>query len=310
MRQKTISIAIASTLIFSGGLSSSANAVDLCTSFSGTKATENLCEVLITTTSTWTVPDLPYGQNFDILVAGAGGAGGVATLSGSYTEVGGGGGGGGEVALLEDQNLAAGSQISVTVGTGGIAGANPNGGQSSFGNTTADGGLGANGATGGASGSGATGGASADYGTTLVPGGGAGVYNGDDAVSLPGSFYASGGGGAGQPANLGFFDGSAGGGVPKTYGSGGSSGLGSSFGSAAFAPSGGGTGATATTDAVAPTANLGGGGGGGYTNGSTTRNPSNGADGVVAIRFLVTPLTTLVVDKAYSENVSLDFTEN
>lgn len=289
------------------------NASTDCSTYDATTLTENLCEIVFDSNTTWDVPALPYGQLFDILVIGAGGGGGAAVLSGSYTESGGGGGGGGDAQILLQETFTAGLDIAITVGMSGAAGTTgdgADGGDTSFGSTLAQGGKGGKAdGTGGGSGSAEFGGAAAAYNNILVPGGGGSAINpGADAASFVGSFYNAGSGGFGKAGVSPFFGGSVGGGSPKILGSGGGAGLGSSFGGTAEGGRNAGNGATATTPATLATDYLGGGGGGGYTDGTTTRAATAGADGSVQIRFIIKPLTTIEVDVDFADTLSNGFT--
>jgi len=126
-----------------------------------TSTTSGLTTATFTSTGncTWTIPD---GVSFmDILLVGGGGSGG------SY---GGGGGGGGGIVYKTSYSVTAGSQVSLTVGAGGIA---PTDGSSS-----------------------GTNGSDSKFGTLTAVGGGGGGAGGDENNSAyDGSNGGSGGGG-------------------------------------------------------------------------------------------------------------------
>lgn len=203
-------------------------------------------------------PALNREGKIEYLVVGAGGSGAY------YQTQGGGGGGGGDVKtgfLTIAKNTA---PMAVTVGIN----SGSNGTFSSFSSIIANGGTAGSGRSGGTSGSGFAGGGPADGG-----GAGGGARSGELA---PRGVNNGGFGGRGIGSYIsGFY---------KEYGGGGG-GAGGNSGTLqaqylAFSPEGvwggGGRG-------VAPVANSGGGGGGGNINVPTT----NGANGVVIIRYRV-----------------------
>jgi hypothetical protein len=315
MLKKALIHSTLSALALTTLVASPTNAASDCSTFDASAVGLNLCEIVFDSNTEWEVPELPYGQLFDVIVVGGGGGGGAAVLSGSYTVSGGGGGGGGEVNILSQQIFNAGDLIPIVVGQSGAAGTTGDGGdggESVFGEISSAGGKGGKAdGTGGESGTGQAGGLASPYDTTLVPGGGGGASNtGSDAASFFPSFYSAGSGGYGKLGSSPYFNGSAGGGAAVVFGSGGGAGVGSSFGGYASGSTGAGDGATATREATVPTDYLGGGGGGGYTDGTTTRPPSVGADGSVQIRFVINPLTTYEVDFEFAETLSADFTRS
>lgn len=158
---------------------------------------------VFTSDDTWTVP---VGVTSATMTAFGAGAGGSSGASGQ----GGGGGGGGEYATA-DISVSAGQTYTVTVGTGGAAGAA--GGHSEVVRLAVTH-VRANGGAGGASGSGGSGG-TGGTGDTLHDGGAGG--SGD---SPPGPSGGGGGGGSGGPTATGGTGSSASG---STGGSGGTS---------------------------------------------------------------------------------------
>jgi hypothetical protein len=211
--------------------------------------------------------------NVEYLIVGAGGNGGTANSVGLYYSGGGGGAGGDVLAGVitlgngiyactagagSDSSIA--SVATATKGANGGAGANPKAGNGGS-NTNYTGGAGPSSA------SNVTGG-----------GGGAGASANGSNGSVSGS-SASQTGGAGGEGVLSSITGTA-----IVYGSGGGGGHGyGSFGIARAGGTGAGTGA-AVNNATDPIANRGGGGGGaaGY---SGPKNASNGAAGVIIIRY-------------------------
>lgn len=196
-------------------------------------------------------PSLTREGKVEVLVVGAGGAG-------ATTNPGGGGGGGGDVRtgfVTIAKNTA---PMTVVVGSG----SSGTGGASYFGPITANGGFPGSGLTGGTSGSGIAGGSGQNQGA----GGGAGAqttqtFRWTDAGGVGGQGY-----------------GSSISGTLRTYGGGGgggSSGVGKASGPGIYG--GGGQG-------IAPVANSGGGGSG---SAQGIHSATNGADGIVIIRYRV-----------------------
>jgi hypothetical protein len=225
---------------------------------------------LLTSGTTWTVPDDWNSSNNSIYLIGGGGGGGSGSSSGNNRAAGAGGGGGG-YAQINNFSASTGSAISYTIGSGGVA--NGNGGTTTFNSSavsatggsrgtasgasqTSIGGAGGSGSGGNINQSGGSGGAgavgtAASTGYGSGGGGGAGGPNGTGgnggagASSLTTANIAAGGGGGGG----GGAGGGAGNSVTPRGGAGGNN----------YAGSGGGSGATSTTGG----GGLRGGGGGG-----------------------------------------------
>lgn len=242
-----------------------------------------------------------FSGEVEVLVVAGGGGGGQ--------NHGGGGGGAGGLLYASSYGVAAGSGITVTVGSGGsVAGAGSN---SVFGGLTAiGGGYGAsegpnNGGNGG-SGGGGTGFSTATSGGLGTPGqgfdGGKGAYPDTSGV------YGSGGGGGGASApgtdgkegqNVSGSAGNGGNGLPysitgfSTYYAGGGGGgyWGDNlayYGVGGLGGGGnGGAGGSSSTLLPTPGVNgLGGGGGGSRGDGSLPRPGSTGGSGIVIVRYL------------------------
>ena len=220
----------------------------------GTETTVDGFKIHTFTTSGTFTPALNREGKIEYLVAGAGGSGAF------FNPQGGGGGGGGDVKsgfLTIAKNTA---PMTVTVGTN-VSG---NGNPSSFSTITSNGGTAGSGRSGGTSGSGIAGGGPADGGGE---GGGArsaafvsrganqgGVGGRGVGSFISGSYREYGGGGAGAGNGVTPFN------TPEgVYGGGGRS--------------------------VPPAANSGGGGGGGNSNSGVIT--TDGANGVVIIRYRV-----------------------
>jgi hypothetical protein len=221
-----------------------------------------------------------YSANY-LVVAGGGGSG-----------AGAGGGGGAGGLLTGSQTLLTGTVYTVTVGAGGVAGNNVNGGNgenSVFGSITAIGGgggamgsgsAGANGGSGG--GAGANSGQAGGSGTTGQGNPGGSAPNG----SAP--YPSAGGGGAGAAGDNGSGSQSGAGGVglassitgTSVFYAGGGGGAGTVQGAANGAGGNGGGGAGGNP-AIAGTANTGGGAGGQVNNGYTLG--TSGGSGVVIL---------------------------
>lgn len=243
---------------------------------------------------------------FDLLIVGAGGAGG----EGFYA----GGGGGGQVALYQSAYLALGSHT-VTIGAGGARGAAlDSAGQvgsgtliGSFFAGPGSGGKGRTNQTGAAGGINGSGGArytpynsqtpytgapnlGFDGGTTSANGGGGGAGAGEDGTSCASGVPGSGGDGvahstwasATSTGDSGYYGGGGGGGGDSATGGQGIGGQG-----------GGGNGGNGTTAAATENgaANTGGGGGGGFAaGGNPTPNSGtggSGGSGLVIVRYAV-----------------------
>jgi hypothetical protein len=278
---------------------------------------ENYTVVSITTAGTcdWTAPS--YVTTAEVLVVGGGGGGGFD---------GAGGGGGGQVNST-NLNLTAGNTYSITVGSGGARATSvpsqaTSGGISKISSGASDlvlsrgGGGGGSKTTAGVSASGSStissgGGGGHDASTTRTGGTGNSTfgYAGGNAVSNAGG----GGGGAstaGTNATSGL-GGTGGSGVSNSitgtatvYGSGG--GGGSWSGSGGSGGTNAGRGGGGSTAATSPTANTGSGGGG---SGEAVRYPgTNGADGVVILKFISqcnpTISTNLTLNYRYSFNTT------
>jgi len=240
----------------------------------------------------------------DVLVVGGGGGGGGRQS--------GGGGGAGGVNFQQGVAVTPGSDVTVTVGAGGLGrdasalGQGLDGAGSAFGAVTAAGGGGGGQAstTAGPLSAGRPGGSGGGAGraSTVAPGGAgtsgqgfAGGSNAATATTSTDSFGGGGGGASGPGKNR--IGGSNNGGGPGRYveafsnypisggwfgggGGGGDGGLGG--------VGGGGTGGTGTGTAVNGTSGVngtGGGGGGGGSGSSNTGAAGNGGSGVVLIRY-------------------------
>ncbi len=235
----------------------------------------------------------------DVLVVGGGGGGG------GY--IGGGGGAGGVIAS-NGLSVSAGA-ITVTVGSGGAAGANADaisgfggpGGDSVFASLTAVGGgrggrayndnTGTGGSGGGAGGgngvvktgqSGTAGQGSNGGNSSTTSNGGAGGGGGASTAGANAVTYSGGNGGAGITNAIT--------GTSVTYGGGGGGGT---FTGAIAGSGGTGGGGSGGSTPQAGTANRGGGGGGGGFNGSTGAGAAGGS-GVVIVRYLLSG--TLSID--------------
>ena len=152
---------------------------------------------IITSTSTWTMPAGVKDNTIQVRLFGGGGGGGSN----------GGGGGGGEMAV-QSITLTPGTQVSITIGAGGVRGAA--GGASSFGSYLSASGGAAGGYDGGTGGSGGGGGVRS-------------VYSGGTYYYYPrsgGNATYGGGGGAGYGTNASSSD-NVHGGNGGTYGGGG-----------------------------------------------------------------------------------------
>lgn len=201
-------------------------------------------------------PDLTKEGKIEVLVVGGGGGGASAGAPG-------GGGGGGGAVVHDIINIPKGTApITITVGSGGIVGANGTASTFGLGPITANGGQAGSGFNGGTSGSGFAGGS----GNSQGAGGGGGAqaaqtFKWTDAGGIGGQGFGS------------TIEGSL-----KVYGGGGGGG---SFGAAGRAPGvgiyGGGNGGGGLASINS------GGGGGGSSGGSA----SAGADGIVVIRYRV-----------------------
>ena len=230
--------------------------------FDGEPITQELVSFTSTGSTSWTAPARTTSVTY-LVVGGGGGAGN------GYDNAGGGGGGAGMV-LAGTISVTPGQTYTVTVGAGGIGGAdartnNPGtaGNNSVFGSITAlGGGEGLGSRTGGAVGA-----AQISDTTSATGGSGSG-----------GGFGGKGGGGAGGAggANSGVTGGTEGAGIASsitgssvTYGVGGA-------GGSAGAP---------TTDGANGTANRGNGGQGGRSNSADSAKGGNGGSGLVVLSF-------------------------
>jgi hypothetical protein len=261
-------------------------------------------------------PVPPTEISVDYLVVGAGGGGGTLSLSNTGSKAAGGGGGGQVLSGSITLSKATGS-VSYSVVVAPSSSTSTNGATSSFYSFSALGGgagaapnstyTGSNGANGGG------GGAWANKQNLLFANGGTGSnsFNGGNSTVYNGpgvnDYYAWGGGGAGA-AERGFDGGvinpnpGANGGSGSIwlngsyYGAGGGGGLAgisgiSTSGAAGLGGfGGGGNGARAhrnnfANPATNPTPNKGGGGGGGAYNATGSLQSTNGASGVVVIRY-------------------------
>ena len=219
-------------------------------------------------TTSWTAP--AGVTSVEYLVVGGGGGGGNGYDSG------GGGGAGGGMVLTGTLSVTPGNSYTVTVGDGGIGGADTranisgtDGGSSVFDSITATGGQGG-------------------YGSRTAPGG-AGV--GGDAQNSNITSGRAGNGGAGGSAGGG--GGGAGGNGTNRISSSsagvGGVGITSSISGFVVTYGGGGNGGTANVDnnnGAAGTANTGKGGGAGSATGSNSGGGGNGGSGVVVLKYL------------------------
>jgi RHS repeat-associated protein len=249
----------------------------------GLPGTANATQIIIPSSTTWTVPSDWNNADNSIEAIGGGGGGGGATGA----NAGAGGGGGGEYRKAVNVTLVPGVAVSIVIGAGGAGGstapsngsagtattfngstivANPGQGGAPSGLTAAPAALGGTGGIGAAAhADGGAGGAQvAITAGAAAGGGGAGGRNGPGAVG--GSSSGTGPGGAGGGAGSG---GSAGGNVPSstTGASGGYNTSGTSSGTGGVAGSAGGAGSSG-----------GGGGGGGGAPASGTQG-AGGAGG-------------------------------
>jgi len=247
----------------------------------------------------WTVPDGVTTAEY-LVVGGGGGAGGWSGANSNCYWNGGGGAGG---LITGTMNVTSGTNLSLTVGGGGVAGAKnvngSNGSDSALGTLIAYGGggggtprsVGLNGGSGGGGG-GTDSGNNPAGGTALQPTsstGGYGNNGGNGYMNVGGGeIAAAGGGGAGGTgASAGYRKGGAGGiglqssitGTSTYYAGGGGGCAAMSFGPCGAGGNGGG-GAGAYGTGTPGTDGLGGGGGAG--------NPSaRGGSGVVIIRYAI-----------------------
>ena len=232
----------------------------------------------------------------DILIVGGGGGGGQAA---------GGGGGAGGLIYLANQNISAGTFVSVIVGNGGTATLYQGGYNSSFMNNIAiGGGVGAtmSGTNPGNGGSGG-GGNRNNIDNASVPGqpGGSGTIgqgnSGGQGKNFSGSNTGGGGGGGAGAAGVSAFTtgrGANGGiglaysitGTSTFYAGGGGGGSGSDFNTAGSGGLGGGGNGSIWANAGGnASANTGGGGGGGSAYPGDGRYGGNGGSGIVIIRY-------------------------
>lgn len=217
----------------------------------------------------------------DLLLVGGGGGGGRNPDDVNSS----GGGGGGKVLYVTGLALSGGASIPVTVGAGGVAGVNEDGGiggTSSFVGQSAVGGNGGGaGGTGGTSGSGQAGGSAGS-----ATGGGGG---GDSAPGGNGGNPPAGNGGAGTANSIS--------GSSVNYGGGGGGGA---FTAGGRTPGSGGAGGGGSGNGGAGTDGLGGGGGGSGATGPA----GDGGDGAVIIRYLTSQMTatggTITTDGLYT----------
>ena len=232
----------------------------------------------------------------DILIVGGGGGGGQGA---------GGGGGAGGLIYLANQNISAGTFVSVIVGNGGTATLYQGGYNSSFMNNIAiGGGVGAtmSGTNPGNGGSGG-GGNRNNIDNASVPGqpGGSGTIgqgnSGGQGKNFSGSNTGGGGGGGAGAAGVSAFTtgrGANGGiglaysitGTSTFYAGGGGGGSGSDFNTAGSGGLGGGGNGSIWANAGGnASANTGGGGGGGSAYPGDGRYGGNGGSGIVIIRY-------------------------
>ncbi|SOD18980.1 glycine-rich domain-containing protein [Pedobacter xixiisoli] len=222
--------------------------------------------VIFKTSGNWSVPQGVTSVNY--LVVGGGGGGGAAYDAGAA------GGGGGAHVLTGNLNVSAGTSVNVTIGIGGTGGTanrnippyeygGNNGGSSSFGSITANGGTGGQASRtqlngfGGAVNTGGNGGGNGVSGGSVGGGGGGG---GATSSGSTGNSSSGGNGGAGTSSSLS--------GAATIYGNGGNGGR-------SFANSNGST----------PTANTGNGGAGAGSASSSSLSGRNGADGIVIFTY-------------------------
>lgn len=275
--------------------------------------TSLICELKVVA-STTTPIDLPDGVTFDAIVVGGGGGGGggggwYMTGPRRDTFTAGGGGGGGEVIACTGLSLP--DPVSVTVGSGGAAGANRRyntvgdtggtGGSSSIGTCTATGGIGGYGGwgktyadwtatlnmgtygKGGTSGTGKVGMTANPYNPPGASTGAYGVWAGGGGGST--SAATSGRGGQGTIPRNGLFATNS-----VVYGTGGG---GASYSNSLSMANLAATGADFSRVASPSPANTGGGGGGGLGAGAQStvfvdNASSAGASGVVVLRYSLT----------------------
>ena len=255
-----------------------------------------------TSTCDWTAPD-PAGKTISVSVVGGGGGGG-----GGFYDVaankpfGGGGGGGGQVTTQAAITLPTGTIVTVTVGTGGLAGV----GGSSSGSAATDGGNGsASSFTDGSSiNVTAAGGSGGKQGVSTIAGDGG--ASGASKAGGAGRALAYGGGGgggggstaAGSQSNNGANGGSGGGGSTVSgVGYGGGGGGGAIYNTSAnrgIGVDGGGNGGD-ERPAEAGTANRGGGGGGGVGNNNGTGPTGPGAGGAGGSGVVIVTYTAVAV---------------
>ncbi len=233
--------------------------------------------------TTWVAPVGVTSVQVEAWGAGAGAYNGVSNRAGCC-QAGRAGGGGGAYSKKNTVSVTPGNSYTVTVGAGGAGGASPaNGGDTYFiDNTTvlAKGGVKANTPEpvfGGAGGSSASG-----VGDTKFSGG----AGGDGADVSPGTASGAGGGSSAGTASNGV--------------KGGNATAGTTPGSGATAPSGGGNGGTGSSGAGGASAGSapGGGGGGG---GATTTTAGNGAAGAAGRIVLTYTQTFSITGTVYSD---------
>lgn len=220
------------------------------------------------------------GQNIEVLVVAGGGGGGGSQYAG----------GGGAGGMVEHSALAVtGMSYTVTVGAGGPGGTAGNSGSSGsnsvFNGTTALGGGGGAiypldfaGGSGGSGGGGSSNAGAAGTATQGNSGGGTGYGNNGGA----GTGNGGGGGGGATTAGTNGINGNAAGGTGRS----------NSISGSAVIYAAGGTGSAASGGGASGTANRGNGGGGA----GATSTGGNGGSGVVIIRYLTPPTTTLHTD--------------
>jgi len=270
------------------------------------EATE-AAQIVLTTGSSWTVPNdwNNFNNKIEVIGGGAGGSGANSTV-----KKGGGGGGAGAYATINNLALIPGASVTYGVGAGGPAGAvagdGSSGGDSFFngasGSTSS---IWAIGGSHAAATSGGAGGSSQGFGTQLSGGSGG---NGD---TLAGPTHGGGGGGGGAAGpnsagvsgvststgagGAGGHGGSGGGGAGGVGGSGtstpGVGGNGTEFGSVGSGGGGGGGGSSSTSTVTQQTGAAGGnygagGGGGAYSDKSKVAAPGGaGAPGIIVITY-------------------------
>lgn len=301
-------------------LTPAANAAD-CTPVYGTISGNSRYAIFNSASAcTWTVP--AGVTNISYLAVGGGGGGGGARPNGANPSLGAGGGGAGGVVLASSISIAAGTTMTLTVGTGGSGGAagtaGGNGGATSinYSSTTltangGNGGAGSNGTNdqnnlsgdggsntsfaggdnvwdggGGGAGSAAAGGAGSDIGGQGGNGGNGGAATLSNILGSN-QYYGGGGGGGGTPStNLNETDG--------TGGSGGNSVGGNGGGAAGIQPTAG-------------AANTGSGGGGGAWRSSAADNLRAGAAGATGrIVFTFTKAAPTLNSISISSNPGTD----